>query len=161
MSTLADALHAAAQRTPDRVLIVDGDVELDAQTLQQQAGALAAALLITPVPLAAQQAPPNTLTQAERDAGWRLLFDGTTTDGWRGYQMTTMPTGWQAKDGALTRVGAAADIVVLDLRGISVPSSISNPHQLSRGVRQVLVNGRMAFDNGAFTGTLAGQVLGR
>lgn len=44
MSTLADALHAAAQRTPDRVLIVDGDVELDAQTLQQQAGALAAAM---------------------------------------------------------------------------------------------------------------------
>ena len=25
--------------------------------------------------------------------------------------MTTMPTGWQAKDGALTRVGAGADIV--------------------------------------------------
>ncbi|MGK2866421.1 MAG: AMP-binding protein, partial [Mycobacterium sp.] len=44
MSTLADALHAAAQRTPDRVLIIDGDVELDAQTLQQQAGALAAAM---------------------------------------------------------------------------------------------------------------------
>lgn len=44
MSTLADALHAAAQRTPDRVLIVDGDVELDAQTLHQQAGALAAAM---------------------------------------------------------------------------------------------------------------------
>lgn len=57
--------------------------------------------------------------------------------------------------------GAAADIVVLDLRGIAVPSSISNPHQLSRGVRQVLINGRMAFDDGALTGTLAGQVLGR
>ncbi len=57
--------------------------------------------------------------------------------------------------------GAAADIVVLDLKGIAVPSSISNPHQLSRGVRQVLVNGRLAFDGGAFTGTMAGQVLGR
>jgi len=57
--------------------------------------------------------------------------------------------------------GAAADIVVLDLHGIAVPSSISNPHQLSRGVRQVLVNGRIALDNGALTGTLAGQVLGR
>jgi acyl-CoA synthetase (AMP-forming)/AMP-acid ligase II len=44
VSTLADALHAAAQRTPDRVLIVDGDVELNAQTLQQQARALAAAM---------------------------------------------------------------------------------------------------------------------
>ena len=57
--------------------------------------------------------------------------------------------------------GAAADIVVLDLRGIAVPSSISNPHQLCRGVRQVLVNGKLAFDDGALTGTLAGQVLGR
>lgn len=73
--------------------------------------ALAAALLVASAPLAAQQAPPNTLTQAERDAGWRLLFDGSTTAGWRGYQMTTMPSGWQAKDGALTRVGAATDII--------------------------------------------------
>lgn len=57
--------------------------------------------------------------------------------------------------------GAAADIVLLDLKGIAVPSSISNPHQLSRGVRQVLVNGKVVLDGGAFTGTLAGQVLGR
>ncbi|MYH50341.1 MAG: hypothetical protein F4151_12655, partial [Gammaproteobacteria bacterium] len=26
-----------------------------------------------------QAAPPNTLTEAERAAGWRLLFDGETT----------------------------------------------------------------------------------
>ena len=25
----------------------------------------------------------NTLSQAERDAGWQLLFDGRTLDGWR------------------------------------------------------------------------------
>jgi hypothetical protein len=76
--------------------------------------ALAAALLALPVPLASQQAPPNTLTKAERDAGWRLLFDGSTTTGWRGYRMITMPTGWQAKDGALTRVSEAADIITAD-----------------------------------------------
>ncbi len=57
--------------------------------------------------------------------------------------------------------GAAADIVVLDLKGIAVPSSISSPHQLSRGVRYVLVNGKVVLDGGAFTGTLAGRVLGR
>ncbi len=44
MSTLADALTVAAQRTPDRVLIVDGDIELDAKTLQHQAESLAAAM---------------------------------------------------------------------------------------------------------------------
>jgi N-acyl-D-aspartate/D-glutamate deacylase len=57
--------------------------------------------------------------------------------------------------------GAAADIVVLDLKGIAVPSSISNPHQFSRGVRHVLINGKTVLDGGAFTGTLAGKVLGR
>ena len=41
MSTLADALRVAAQSTPDRVLIVDGDVELTAAALHRQAGALA------------------------------------------------------------------------------------------------------------------------
>lgn len=44
MSTLADALRVAAQNTPDRVLTVDGDVELDAATLYRQAGALATSM---------------------------------------------------------------------------------------------------------------------
>lgn len=57
--------------------------------------------------------------------------------------------------------GAAADIVVLDLKGLTVPSSITNPHQLCQGVRQVLVNGKLALDGGALTGTLAGRVLVR
>jgi len=57
--------------------------------------------------------------------------------------------------------GAAADIVVLDLKGITAPSSISNPHQYCRGVRQVLVNGRLALEDGVLKETLAGQVLGR
>lgn len=57
--------------------------------------------------------------------------------------------------------GAAADIVVLDLKGIAVPSSISAPHQLSRGVRHLLVNGKVVLDGGEFTGALAGKVLGR
>lgn len=53
----------------------------------------------------------NRLTAAERAAGWHRLFDGTTTAGWRGWGMDSMPAGWQAVDGALTRVGPAADIV--------------------------------------------------
>jgi len=31
---------------------------------------------------------PNTLTPAERAAGWRLLFDGKTLDGWRAFKST-------------------------------------------------------------------------
>jgi len=54
---------------------------------------------------------PNTLTEAERAGGWRLLFDGKTRTGWHGYGRTGMPEGWQVVDGALTRVALAGDIV--------------------------------------------------
>ena len=60
------------------------------------------------------QAAPNTLTPAEKAAGWRLLFDGKTTDGWRGYRKKDMSGGWQVVDGALTRVGQGGDIVTTD-----------------------------------------------
>ncbi|MFP5305288.1 MAG: AMP-binding protein, partial [Gammaproteobacteria bacterium] len=43
--TLADALRAAAQQTPERVLIVDGEVRIDCRRLLSEAGALAQALL--------------------------------------------------------------------------------------------------------------------
>jgi hypothetical protein len=56
----------------------------------------------------------NTLTPKERADGWRLLFDGKTTNGWRGYRQQSMPEGWKAVDGALTRVGTATDIVTID-----------------------------------------------
>jgi hypothetical protein len=51
----------------------------------------------------AQPAPAhNVLTNAERQAGWRLLFDGKTTAGWRGYQEAAMRPDWRVIDGALT-----------------------------------------------------------
>jgi hypothetical protein len=77
--------------------------------------------------LAAAQAdesvPPNTLTPAERQSGWKPLFDGKTTDGWRGYRMDRMPPGWQVMDGTLVRVaggpgglgaGGGHDIVTVE-----------------------------------------------
>lgn len=60
---------------------------------------------------------PNTLTAEERAAGWRLLFDGVTTAGWRGYRSDAMPAGWQVVDGALTRAGAGGDIVTVEQFG--------------------------------------------
>jgi hypothetical protein len=47
------------------------------------------------------------------DTTWRTLFDGETTAGWRGYRMEAMPDGWQAVDGALTRVARAGDIITI------------------------------------------------
>lgn len=62
----------------------------------------------------AQAQAPNTLTAAEQKDGWRLLFDGQTTTGWRGYRSPDMPGGWRVVDGALTRVERAGDIVTTD-----------------------------------------------
>ena len=53
----------------------------------------------------------NTLTDAEREAGWELLFDGQSTDGWRGYMMDAVPDGWQVLDGELTRVRRGRDLI--------------------------------------------------
>ena len=59
----------------------------------------------------APPAGPNALTTAEQDAGWRLLFDGASTEGWRAFRADTAPSGWQAVDGTLLRAGAGGDLV--------------------------------------------------
>jgi len=44
----------------------------------------------------------NTLTAEEGAAGWELLFDGASTDGWRGYNMDDFPeAGWGVAEGEL------------------------------------------------------------
>jgi hypothetical protein len=43
------------------------------------------------------------LTEAERRDGWRLLWDGRTTDGWRSARSDAFPTrGWTIEGGLLT-----------------------------------------------------------
>src|SRR5207302_1134355 len=54
---------------------------------------------------------PNTLSASEQKAGWKLLFDGQTTNGWRGYKMTTVPPQWTVDAGTLTKSRGAVDIV--------------------------------------------------
>jgi hypothetical protein len=50
---------------------------------------------------------PGAAPQAE----WRPLFDGKTTNGWRGFKQQQLPAGWKVVGGALTRVAQAGDIV--------------------------------------------------
>ena len=37
----------------------------------------------------------NELTEAERRSGWKLLFDGKTTEGWRNYKKDSVGDGWK------------------------------------------------------------------
>lgn len=68
------------------------------------------ALVVLAAPLSA--AEPNTLTAAEKSAGWKLLFDGKTLNGWRGYKQEAVGAGWKAQDGALVLTqGKSGDIM--------------------------------------------------
>jgi hypothetical protein len=53
----------------------------------------------------------TTLTADQRAAGWRSLFDGTSTAAWRGYQSPTLPAGWSIVDGVLTKSGSVGDLL--------------------------------------------------
>lgn len=54
----------------------------------------------------------NTLSTAEEAAGWQLLFDGETTDGWRSYGHEDLSGDWRADGGTLTFTpGKAGDII--------------------------------------------------
>lgn len=63
----------------------------------------------------------NQLTDAEKKEGWKLLFNGNTTDGWRGYNLKQMPPLWKVEDGCLVTSGNASgsdmsgDIVTRDM----------------------------------------------
>jgi len=71
-------------------------------------------LLLVRTTLAADPAP-NTLTDEEKAAGWKLLFDGKTTDGWRNYNKTTIGPGWKVENGTLVRgTEQGGDIVTKD-----------------------------------------------
>jgi hypothetical protein len=57
----------------------------------------------------------NTLTDSEKADGYKLLFDGKTTTGWRNFKKDTISDGWKVNDGALCRVDkSAGDIVTTD-----------------------------------------------
>ncbi len=47
----------------------------------------------------------NTLTEAEKSAGWQLLFDGKSLAHWRNYQQQNVSPLWQINDGVLTLTG--------------------------------------------------------
>jgi hypothetical protein len=62
-------------------------------------------------------ADSSGLTAEDRAAGWKPLFDGRTTAGWRGYRTQAMPAGWRVVDGTLTKDGVISDIFTAEQFG--------------------------------------------
>ncbi len=65
---------------------------------------------------------PNYLSKYEQQSGWKLLFDGVSSKGWRGAFKDAFPTEeWAVKEGTITVLpsqgkegGNAGDVVTLD-----------------------------------------------
>lgn len=65
---------------------------------------------------------PNTISEREAAEGWKLLWDGRTTDGWRSHKGQDFPAkGWHIEDGILVvekadgaESGNGGDIITVD-----------------------------------------------
>jgi N-acyl-D-aspartate/D-glutamate deacylase len=59
------------------------------------------------------------------------------------------------------KVGAFADVIAFDPKSFAPRADYANPFLLATGMRTVVVNGKVAIDNGAPTGVAAGRPLPR
>jgi hypothetical protein len=78
---------------------------------------LTLAVIALLAPAAAQASEPNVLSEEEKAAGWKLLFDGHTTKGWRSFRKQSFPSkGWVVEDGWLRCVARArgGDIISVE-----------------------------------------------
>jgi hypothetical protein len=68
---------------------------------------LALLLALSSVPASHGAAGPNTLTAAEKAAGWKLLFDGRSLTGWRASEA---PATFSVQDGCIVAFGPRAHL---------------------------------------------------
>lgn len=56
---------------------------------------------------------PNDLTAKEKKQGWKLLFDGASTSGWKGFKKDHFPNkGWVVENGTLMALGVGGGDIV-------------------------------------------------
>ena len=81
-----------------------------------------------------KEAAPNTLTSKEKNAGWQLLFDGATSNGWHGYNMQGIPDVWKVEDGCIAVHGEGGgeeqDVIT---NGVYRDFAFTVEYQLSAG----------------------------
>ena len=77
-------------------------------------------------------------------------------------RMTSLPAStFGLTDRGVLAPGFAADLVVLDPDRVADHATFAEPHQLSVGVRDVVVNGEVALRDGSPTGARPGRALRR
>ena len=96
-------------------------------TSLRSAMAIVACLVTT----AAVAAEPLKLSEARRQSGWRLLFDGESTSQWRNFKQDSLSSGWQVQDGALVRAAKGAGDIITKERFASFELSLE--YRISKG----------------------------
>jgi N-acyl-D-aspartate/D-glutamate deacylase len=66
---------------------------------------------------------------------------------------------FKLKDRGKLSTGFFADVIVFDEKTIADRATYENPEVFSEGMKYVIVNGKLAFDGGKYTGALAGKAL--
>ena len=97
--------------------------------------------LFSSVGVAAGQSPsPNQLTAAEKAAGWRLLFDGSTLEGWRGFHRQDIPGGWMVESGSIKKTAGrgtpenpGGDLITTEQFGQSGSFELALEWKISKG----------------------------
>ena len=75
-------------------------------------------------------------------------------------KMTSLPAQvFKFSQLGLIREGYQADLTIFDPETVIDKATFEDPHQYSEGINHVIVNGKIVFSNGAFTGRLPGKVL--
>lgn len=74
-----------------------------------------ATLLAGTLTLTCSAASPNVVSDSESQSGWKLLFDGKSTQGWHSFKKQTFPSqGWDVENGWLHCTGKGGGDIVSD-----------------------------------------------
>ena len=96
---------------------------------------------------------PRVLGQYVRERGILSLKEAI-------YKMTSMPANAMGlKDRGIIEIGKKADITIFNPETVIDNATFKRPHQYSEGIEYVLINGKLAVDQGIFQPIKSGEVL--